>query len=171
NVLERNHGAALLDELGPAILMTGSAGSPMGWLMADARPSLVRAIVALEPIGPPFMSDPDLGVSLDWGVTASPMTFDPHAASPDELEQAEAGDGTLQAEPARRLAALAEVPIAIVEAEASLFASSCPATAAFLQQAGCRVDRIVLAEHGVHGNGHLMQVERNNRQVLEPILR
>jgi hypothetical protein len=87
--------------------------------------------------------------------------LDPPAASPDEL----------QAGPARRLPGLAEVPIAIVEAEASLFAESCPATAAFLEQAGCRVDRIVLAEHGVHGNGHLMLMERNNREALEPILR
>ena len=169
--MERNHGAALLDEIGPAILMTASAGSPMGWLTADARPSLVKAIVALEPIGPPFMVDPNLGVSLDWGLTASPMTFDPPAASPDELERAQVDDSTLQAEPARKLSALAEIPIAILEAEASLFAYSCPATAAFLEQAGCRVDRIVLAEHGVHGNGHLMLLERNNREVLEPILR
>jgi pimeloyl-ACP methyl ester carboxylesterase len=171
NALERDHGAALLDEIGPAILMTGSAGSPMGWLMADARPSLVEAIVAVEPIGPPFMVDDNLGVSLDWGLTASPMTLDPPAASADELEKAQVGDWTLQAEPARKLAALAGIPIAILEAEASLFAYSCPATAAFLEQAGCRVERIVLAEHGVHGNGHLMQLERNNREVLEPVLR
>jgi hypothetical protein len=117
------------------------------------------------------MVDPDLGVSLDWGLTASPMTFDPPAASAGELEPAQVGDWTLQAEPARKLSALAEIPIAILEAEASLFAYSCPATAAFLEQAGCRVNRIVLAEHGVHGNGHLMLLERNNREVLEPVLR
>ena len=99
------------------------------------------------------------------------MTFDPPAASPDELEKSQVDDWTLQAEPARKLAALAEIPIAILEAEASLFAYSCPATAAFLEQAGCRVDRIVLTEHGVHGNGHLMLLERNNREALEPILR
>ena len=161
HAMERDRGAALLDEIGPAILMTASAGAPMGWLTADARPSLVKAIVALEPLGPPFLDDADLGISLDWGLTAAPMTFDPPAASADEL-------GT---EPARRLPGLAEIPVAIVEAEASLFAPSCPATAAFLEQAGCRVDRIVLAEHGVHGNGHLMLIERNNREALEPILR
>ena len=52
-----------------------------------------------------------------------------------------------------------------------MFAQSCAATAAFLEHAGCRVDRIALAEHGVHGNGHLMMLERNNRDALEPILR
>jgi pimeloyl-ACP methyl ester carboxylesterase len=171
HAMERERGAALLDEIGPAILMTTSFGSPMGWLTADARPSLVEATVALEPFGPPFGVEPGFGVSLDWGLTAAPMTFDPPAASPDELLKAPAGEWTLQAEPARRLRELAGIPIAIVEAEASLFAHSCPATAAFLEQAGCRVDRIVLAEHGVHGNGHLMMLERNNREALMPILR
>ena len=59
----------------------------------------------------------------------------------------------------------------MVESEASLFAHPSSGTSAFLEQAGCRVDRIVLAEHGVHGNGHLMMLERNNREALEPILR
>src|SRR5262245_20684402 len=45
HAMERDRGAALLDEIGPSILMTASAGSPMGWLMADARPSRVKAIV------------------------------------------------------------------------------------------------------------------------------
>jgi pimeloyl-ACP methyl ester carboxylesterase len=171
HAIERDRGAALLDDIGPAILMTASAGSPMGWLTADARPSLVKAIVSLEPMGPPFLVNPDIGVSLDWGLTAAPMTFDPPAASPDELAKAPVGEWTLQAEPARKLPALAAIPVAILESEASLFAYSCPGTAAFLEQAGCRVDRIVLADHGVHGNGHLMLIERNNREALEPILR
>ena len=171
HALERECGAALLDDIGPAILMTASLGCPMGWLTADARPSLVKAIVAVEPYGPPFREDPELGVSLDWGITAEPMTFDPPAASADELVRAPAGDWTLQAEPARMLAALAEVPIAIVTAEASIFVDPSSATAAFLRQAGCGVAEIALAEHGVHGNGHLMMLERNNREALEPILR
>jgi hypothetical protein len=47
----------------------------MGWLPADARPSLVKAIVAMEPIGPPFLDNTDLGLSLPWGITAAPMTL------------------------------------------------------------------------------------------------
>jgi pimeloyl-ACP methyl ester carboxylesterase len=169
HAIERERGAALLDDIGPAILMTASAGSTMGWLTADARPSLVRAIVSVEPLGPPFRADDDF--KLDWGVAAVPMTFDPPVSSPEELAQAPGGEWTLQAEPARKLTRLAEIPIAVVEAEASLFAPPAAATAAFLEQAGCQVDRIVLAEHGVHGNGHLMMLERNSREVLQPILR
>jgi pimeloyl-ACP methyl ester carboxylesterase len=168
HAMERERGATLLDEIGPAILLTASAGGPMGWLTADARPSLVEAIVSLEPLGPPFRADSDF--SLDWGLTAMPMTFDPPAASPDELLETPAETWTAEAEPARKLTELAGIPITIVEAEASLFAHSCAATAAFLERAGCRVDRIALAEHSVHGNGHLMMLERNSRDVLEPIL-
>jgi hypothetical protein len=116
-----------------------------------------------------------MGISLPWGLTAAPMTFDPPADSPDDLQaettKTPAGPLTLQAEPARRLPALAQIPIALVEAEASLLAHLSPAIAAFLEQAGCHVERIVLADHGVHGNGHLMMMELNNVEVLEPILR
>ena len=52
--LERHAGAGLLDRAGPAVLITHSAGAPGGRLMADERPELVRAVVALEPSGPPF---------------------------------------------------------------------------------------------------------------------
>jgi pimeloyl-ACP methyl ester carboxylesterase len=161
HILEQERGAALLDQIGPAILFTHSAGGPMGLLAADARPALVKAIVAIEPLGPPFLVNEDLGLSLDWGLTAAPLTFDPPAASPDSL----------RAEPPRKLPALARIPIALVGAEASLFAHAGPATSAFLEEAGCHVDQIALAEHGVHGNGHLMMLERNNREALGPILR
>jgi pimeloyl-ACP methyl ester carboxylesterase len=175
HALEQRRGADLLDEIGPAILITASAGGPMGWLTADARPGLVKAIVSLEPMGPPFVDDPGRGFSLAWGLTAAPITFDPPAGSSDELRretiETPAGPLTLQAEPARTLPNLAEIPIALVEAEASILGPLARAAEAFLEQAGCRVDGIALGEHGVHGNGHLMMLERNNREVLQPILR
>jgi pimeloyl-ACP methyl ester carboxylesterase len=45
---------ALLDRIGPAVVLTHSQAGTFGWLLADARPSLVKAIVAVEPAGPPF---------------------------------------------------------------------------------------------------------------------
>jgi pimeloyl-ACP methyl ester carboxylesterase len=50
----RDAGAALLDKIGPAIVLTHSQSGSFGWLIADARPRLVKAIVAIEPAGPPF---------------------------------------------------------------------------------------------------------------------
>lgn len=40
---------ALLDKIGPAILMTHSQSGPFGWRAAIARPNLVKGIVAVEP--------------------------------------------------------------------------------------------------------------------------
>lgn len=70
--LERRAGAELLDRVGPAILCTHSAGGPAGWLSAAERPDLVRAIVALEPLGPPYRA-PDQGLPLPHGLTAIPL--------------------------------------------------------------------------------------------------
>ena len=38
----------------PVILLTHSQGGAFGWLVADARPNLVKAIVTLEPAAPPI---------------------------------------------------------------------------------------------------------------------
>ncbi|HVY60745.1 MAG TPA: alpha/beta hydrolase [Planctomycetota bacterium] len=159
HALEQARGAELLDRIGPAIVVTHSAGGPAGWLWADARPGLVKALVAIEPMGPPFLEQPERGLSLAWGLAASPLTFDPPVGDPAELA------GT-----ARRLPNLQGIPIAVVSAEASLLAQPAPAVAAFLEQAGCDVEHVRLADRGVHGNGHLMMLERNSREALRPIL-
>jgi len=185
HLLEQARGVELLDLIGPAILISHSAGGPLGWLMADRRPDLVRALVAIEPLGPPFLAGGPGGLSLPWGLTAAPLTFDPPAGDPAEFvlttlagpdggpqRGPEAGPALrLQADPARRLPNVSRVPIALVSAEASPFAHFDGVTSAFLEQAGCAVDLIRLADHGVHGNGHGMMFERNNREVLEVILR
>lgn len=177
HALERKRGAELLDLIGPAIVMTHSAGGPMGWLVADARPDLVKALVAIEPMGPPFAQNPDLGYSLTWGVTAAPITYDPPVADASELrteqhdpEQPGGLPIVLQAEPARKLANLSRVPIALVSAPGSLLGHWGPPTVAYLRQAGCEVEDLRLAERGVEGNGHLMMLERNSREALQPIL-
>jgi len=157
-------------------VMTHSAGGPAGWLVADSRPDLVRVLVAIEPLGPPFIRNPQLGVSLDWGVTAAPLTFDPPVSDASELvtETSETEPGappsTLQVEPARTLPNLRGIPIGLVTSPASLLGHSDAHTVAFLRQAGCDVEHLRLDELGVHGNGHLMMLEQNSREVLDAIL-
>jgi pimeloyl-ACP methyl ester carboxylesterase len=173
HALERRRMAEFLDQIGAAIIICHSAGGPAGYLAADARPDLVKALVAVETIGPPFMKRP--GVSLDWGIAAAPLTFEPPAADPAHLDLVVSdADGpvpmTLQAKPARQLVNLAKVPIAVVTGEASPFAAVDGHLVEFLRQAGCSVDRIRLAEHGVRGNGHGMMWERNNDEVLRVIV-
>ncbi|HEY8357196.1 MAG TPA: alpha/beta fold hydrolase, partial [Ramlibacter sp.] len=69
-------GRELLQRIGPAILLTHSAGGPCGWVMADAAPGMVKGIVAIEPQGPPFLERPGAG-RFDYGLAASPMAFEP----------------------------------------------------------------------------------------------
>ena len=155
HAVERERGQHCSTRSDKPILMTASTGGPMGWLTADTRPSSSRRSSPIEPLGPPFRTDSDF--SLDWGLTAAPMTFDPPAASPDELLKTPAGTWTLQAEPAAKLPKLAGIPIAIVEAGRPC--SPPPVRPRRIPGASqVSVDRIVLAEHSVHGNGHLMML-------------
>ena len=158
--LDQSRGAELLDRIGPAVLVSHSMGGPGGFLIADARPDLVKALVSIEAVGPPFAQMPPLGLDLKWGLTQAPLTYDPPAASPEEL----GGQ-------ARRLPNLARFPIAYVSAPESPLGAYHDAMVEFLRGAGCDVDSLRLEEQGVEGNGHAMMLETNNAEALEPIAR
>ena len=46
--LWRRHGAELVDRIGPCVILTHSAGGPFGWLVANERPNLVKAVASFE---------------------------------------------------------------------------------------------------------------------------
>lgn len=178
----RAAGAALLDRIGPALLLTHSQGGPFGWTIADARPSLVRAVLAIEPNGAPlyevkFTGAPrwfeDEAIGRPWGITRGPLAFDPPARSADEMkfQRQDVADAPelvqcwLQAGEARKLANLAGIPILIVTAEASYHAPYDHCTSAFLRQAGVEHDFVRLADVGIRGNGHMMMLEKNNLEI------
>lgn len=180
---------ALLEKIGPAIVLTHSQAGVFGWAVSDQRPDLVKAHVAVEPNGPTFFDIKFKG-GAEWyervgdararpyGITRVPLQFEPPVSGPADLTvvQAEHASGPdrircwLQAEPARALPNLAKVPAVIVTAEASFRATMDDCTAAFLTQAGAKPDRLALAEHGIHGNGHMMMLESNSDQVADAIV-
>jgi pimeloyl-ACP methyl ester carboxylesterase len=49
-------GAELLERIGPAIIQTHSAGGPFGWIVANERPNLVKALVSFEGGGAPLVA-------------------------------------------------------------------------------------------------------------------
>ena len=51
--INRDAGIALFDKIGPAVLMIHSQSGTFIWPIADARPNLVKAVIAVEPNGPP----------------------------------------------------------------------------------------------------------------------
>lgn len=167
-------GAALLDRIGPAILLTHSQAGPIGWLIADIRPDSVKGIVALEPSGPPFGSSMMPKQSQAWGPTDISITYRPAAVSPDELmtdRVASSSPGLtacwMQQAPARQLVNLTHIPVAIMVAEASYHAAYDHCTAAYLTQAGVNVNFMRLEDLGVFGNGHMMMIEKNNLQIAD----
>ncbi|MFZ0040697.1 MAG: alpha/beta fold hydrolase [Solirubrobacteraceae bacterium] len=162
HALEQACGVALLERIGPAVVFSHSAGGPLGWLIADARPDLVRALLAIEPLGPPFAPGTSGAPGLAWGLAAAPLSYEPAPTDPAELMSAGG--------PPRRLVSLAQVPIAVVSGDRSPFAAAAAEIHEFLLRSGCRAQLLALAEHGVRGNGHAMMLERNHRQVLGVIL-
>jgi pimeloyl-ACP methyl ester carboxylesterase len=169
----QNAGAALLDKIGPAIVLTHSQSGAFGWLIADARPQLVKAIIALEPSGPPFEATIiGTGKARAWGPTDIPLTYDPPAKEPSELaverEGAEAPDlfaCWMQKAPARQLVNLRSIPVVVVAAEASYHQVYDHCTAKYLAQAGVKTEYIRLQDKGITGNGHMMMIEKNNLEV------
>jgi pimeloyl-ACP methyl ester carboxylesterase len=126
HAIERDRLAELLDWVGPAVVVTHSAGGPGTFLAADARPDQVAALIAIE---------------------------------------------VVPQDPPPQLPNLTRFPIAVVTGEASMFRRFDSDLVAFLEQAGCDVELIQLADHGVHGNSHGMMLERNNAEVLAVLTR
>ncbi|WP_375464171.1 alpha/beta hydrolase [uncultured Methylobacterium sp.] len=180
---------ALLEKIGPAVLVTHGQAGLFGWAVSDARPDLVKAHVAVEPNGPPFFDvrlrggkdfyeKAGEGRARAYGITRVPLTYDPPVRSPEDLVVAQARAPTaegrircwLQGDPVRRLPNLARVPALIVTAEASFRTPVDECTAAFLTQAGAKPDTLRLAEAGIHGNGHMMMLEKNSDQVADALI-
>jgi pimeloyl-ACP methyl ester carboxylesterase len=173
---------ALLDRIGPAIVETHSQSGAYGWRIADARPKLVKALIQVEPNGPPykdiaFIGPPDYfgteTVGRPWGLTSGPMTYAPAVSDPADLTfvqqtQADAPDLVRcweQAPPAHQLPVLASVKILMVTSEASYHAPYDHCTSRFLDQAGVKHDYIHLAKLGIHGNAHDMMLEKNSAAI------
>jgi pimeloyl-ACP methyl ester carboxylesterase len=177
---------ALIDKLGPIVLMTHSQSGAYGWEAVDQRPNMVKALVGVEPSAPPvhdieFLGAPDWfrdgAATRSWGLTAIPITYAPPAASASDLafEQQDKADGPdlakcwLQKSPARQLPNLQKLPIAIVTGEASFHAPYEHCVVKYLEQAGVRPTWFNLGAIGIHGNGHMMMLEKNSDQIADVI--
>jgi pimeloyl-ACP methyl ester carboxylesterase len=176
--LIQHAGTALLDKIGPAILLTHSQAGPFGWILADARPKLVKGIVAIEPSGPPFMNTTrSVEPARPWGPTDIAITYAPPIQSPQELkyEIQKVADGkdlercALQTGTPHTLPNLKGIPITIITAPASYHAPYDHCTSKYLAQAGVSNEHILLADKNILGNGHVMPSELNNLEVAQVI--
>jgi len=184
--LNRDALVALLEKIGPSILLVHSQAGAFSWPVADARPDLVKAILAIEPNGPPFYSVEFTGPptwfkqgssGLDYGITSVPLAYEPPVGSAVALdvvvqEKPDAPDLVrcyAQKAPARQLPNLQKMPILVLTAEASYHAPYDHCTVKYLQQAGVKPTFIRLADFGIHGNSHVMMLEKNNKEIAAVI--
>jgi len=185
-VLNREAGVALLDKIGPAILMAHSQAGIYAWGIANDRSKLVKGMIMIEAAGSAFhevaLKGPpdwfkDEGLSKPWGFTRTPVDFYPPLAKdqyPDIEQQAKADASDLalcwlQKEPARKMPRLAGIPIMLLHGEGSFAMPTAHCGSAFLTQAGVPNDFVKLADLGIHGNGHFMMLEKNNLEVVKVI--
>lgn len=170
-------GKQLLEMIGPALLITHSQAGPFGWLLADACPELVKGIAALEPSGPPFGRDLSTPQAKDYGLVDLPLHFDPPVNSPADLNlellksrQEGINDGWVLKENSLRLPTLAGKAIAIICSEASYHAGYDHLLSHVMDQLSVEHDFIRLEEKGIHGNSHMMMLEKNNLEIADLVI-
>ncbi|KAK7471053.1 hypothetical protein VKT23_002468 [Stygiomarasmius scandens] len=174
-------GIKLLDRIGrPIVLLTHSQSGQYGWILADARPSLIKTVIALEPAGPPFINAifPPLTPDRPFGVTEIPLTYSPPISSASDLRTELVSNNTAtgtacfrQAYPPRKLVNLMGIPMVVVTSESSYHTQYDNCTVGFLKQAGVDVRHVNLPDVGIHGNGHMMFMEMNGLEIAEKVVR
>ena len=159
----------------PVILLLHSGVSPSGWLAADARPKLVKGIIAAEPVAPPIENAERgaTGPGRVWGLTNMPITYDPPIKSASELKtvREDKADGPdlipcwVQKEPAHKLINLEGIPVLNVSGEASYHRPYAHCVAKWLNQAGVKTKFVNLEDVGIRGNGHQFLSEKNSAEI------
>jgi len=181
--LTRDANVALLDTIGgPVILLTHSQGGAFGWLIADARPNVVKAIVTVEPAAPPIRGVDTAKVAynesggLSWGVANSPIAYDPPAGNAPDLqtmldEKPEPGKVAcyVQKAPARKLKNLQNIPVLFLNGEGGYHRIYDHCLAKWLNQAGVKTEYVEMEKVGLAGNGHMMMLEKNSADIAKYI--
>ncbi|KAE9383700.1 alpha/beta-hydrolase [Gymnopus androsaceus JB14] len=171
----------LLDDIGPVILLTHSQSGQFGWILGDFRPALIKTIIALEPIGPPFINAvfPPLTPARPFGLTEIPITYSPPITTSSDLHKqinpslSNSSVGVTcfqQTSPARQMVNLVGIPTLVVTSQASYHTDYDDCTVAYLQQAGVPVTHVRLEDVGIFGNGHMMFMEKNGLDIAEDVV-
>jgi hypothetical protein len=157
------------------ILMVNSGVASSGWVVADARPKLVKGILAAEPVAPPIENAErgSTGPGRVWGVTNLPIHYDPPIREAAELKtvREEKADGPdlipcwVQQEPAHKLTNLEGIPVLEISGEASYHRPYSHCVAKWLNQAGVKTTFVRLEDVGLPGNGHQMMSEKNSAGI------
>lgn len=174
--------SVLLDKIGPAILLTHSQSGTFGFLIADKRPDLVKGVITVEgggtprgftAVGPPRWYEDATPPAVTWGIASIPITYSPAVTDPNQLsfvQESAPVPGKLvrcwvQATPARQLPNLKRMPHLLVVGEASAASGTNHCVSRYLTQAGVENTWVNLGDVGIHGNGHMMMLEKNHLEI------
>ena len=156
--------AELLDRVGPAIVITHSAGGPSGWLSMDARPELVKGVLAIEAAA---------------GFQNLPLTWEPALSQGESLAlvsiaATEEGKAPCQMQPEgsiRNLVNFEDIPVlGLLAPESTAFVPNYHCTINFINQAGGNARLLNLADIGIEGNGHFLNEAKNNGETAQVMI-
>lgn len=166
NDMLKENFAELLERVGPAIIITQSGGGLAGWVAVDAKPELVKALVAIEASG---------------NFNQLPLTWEPPLKQGESITLVSVpakGEGlsACNMQPGNNVHKLPNfkgIPVlGIVSPQSALFTSSYHCTINFINQAGGNASLLRLKEDkGIDGNGHLMQEASNNGEIAEIMIK
>lgn len=172
----RADGCDLLSRIGQSFLISHSFGAQFATVISDQCPDLIVGNINLEPANTPFESyvatPSGRGPARPYGLSVSPLTYDPPVTSPSDLRTVTVGEDTpalhsciQQVDPARQLPNIAKVPYLVLTGEASPHITTDQCVVNYLKQSGVKTDYIKLADIGIHGNAHFFFLEKNNLEI------
>ena len=184
-VLNIASGAALIDRIGPAIVLGRSQSGNYPFHYADVRPGQVKAMIDIEGASPAFncpyppscqtYNGVPSTLTPVWGVTNQPITYSPPITDPSQLvrvpNNAPAGPNEAtcwrQGAPVHKLLNLQGIPTMVMVSQSSAPTQTQVCMHQYLEQAGVKNDFIRLQDVGFKGNGHLMNIELNSDQIAQ----
>ncbi|MFM9928382.1 alpha/beta fold hydrolase [Variovorax sp. H27-G14] len=163
----------LLKHIGPAVLITHSMTGPVSWMVPQANPGMIKAIIAVEPTGNSSLRS-DAGPGSACGLSDDCLRFSPPLETATELNLVKTAAPTkglqscwLQGTVVRALPDLNGIPILIATGEASYHAQYDQCTSEFLTQAGVGNTWVNLSSVGLKGNGHMQMIESNSQKIAD----
>ena len=157
--------SALLEEIGPAVLLAHSAGGGSTFRVPDLSPDKVVGIIGFEaagsnPVAPGFNNAP-----------ASITTWKTEPALPATFAAVDSNGCAMQGERPSRLVNYADLPIVLVATEMGTSSKSAIECAASVwNQAGAQASAVYLPDRGLTGGGHFAMAQLDNGAYAKAFL-
>jgi pimeloyl-ACP methyl ester carboxylesterase len=149
--------SALLDEIGPAVLLAHSAGGGSTFRVPDLNPDKVVGIIGFEAAG----SNPAAG-----GFNNSPAlltSWKTEPALPASFAAVDRNGCAMQGDSPSRLVNYAGLPVVLVATEmGTLNKAQIECAAAVWDQAGADASAVYLPDEGLKGGGHFAMAQLDN---------